>query len=45
VEIVRQAGTTCAMRKEGTAGPLLRDRCIANGLMVRAVRDTIVLPA
>lgn len=29
--------------KEGTAGPVLRDLCIENGLMVRAVRDTIVM--
>jgi putrescine---pyruvate transaminase len=29
--------------KEGTAGPAVRDQCIARGLMVRAVRDTIVM--
>ena len=29
--------------KEGTAGPMVRDLCIANGLMVRGVRDTIVI--
>jgi putrescine---pyruvate transaminase len=28
---------------EGTAGPLVRDLCIKNGLMVRAVRDSIVM--
>lgn len=28
---------------EGTAGPIVRDLCIANGLMVRAIRDTIVM--
>lgn len=28
--------------KEGTAGPMVRDICIANGLMVRGIRDTIV---
>lgn len=28
---------------EGTAGPIIRDLCIANGLMVRAIRDTIVM--
>ena len=44
VEIVRQRGTNLRFRdKEGTAGPVVRDRCIANGLMVRAVRDTIVI--
>jgi putrescine aminotransferase len=44
IEIVRQSGTNLRFGdKEGTAGPLLRDRCIANGLMVRAVRDSIVI--
>ena len=44
VEIVRQSGTNLRFGdKEGSAGPLLRDRCIANGLMVRAVRDSIVV--
>ncbi len=28
--------------KEGTAGPMVRDLCIENGLMVRGIRDTIV---
>lgn len=28
---------------EGTAGPLVRDLCIANGLMVRGIRDSIVM--
>ena len=44
VEIVRQPGTNLRFGdKEGTAGTVLRDRCIANGLMVRAVRDSIVI--
>jgi putrescine---pyruvate transaminase len=44
VEIVRQSGTNLRFGdKEGTAGTVLRDRCIANGLMVRAVRDSIVI--
>jgi putrescine aminotransferase len=44
VEIVRERGTNLRFGdKEGTAGPVLRDRCIANGLMVRAVRDSIVI--
>jgi putrescine aminotransferase len=44
VEIVRQRGSNLRFgNKEGTAGPVVRDRCIANGLMVRAVRDTIVV--
>jgi putrescine aminotransferase len=29
--------------KEGNAGPVVRDLCIANGLMVRGIRDTIVM--
>ena len=29
--------------KAGNAGPLVRDLCIQHGLMVRAVRDTIVM--
>ena len=29
--------------KEGTAGPMVRDLCIAKGLMVRGIRDSIVL--
>ena len=28
--------------KEGKAGPMVRDICIASGLMVRGIRDTIV---
>ncbi len=28
---------------EGNAGPKVRDLCIANGLMVRAIRDSIVM--
>ena len=29
--------------KEGTAGPIVRDLCIAGGLMVRGIRDSIVM--
>jgi putrescine aminotransferase len=44
IEIVRRKGTNERFAgKEGTAGPILRDICIANGLMVRAIRDTIVM--
>jgi putrescine aminotransferase len=44
VEIVRRKGSNERFAgKEGTAGPILRDLCIANGLMVRAIRDTIVM--
>ncbi|HEY1414263.1 MAG TPA: aspartate aminotransferase family protein, partial [Caulobacteraceae bacterium] len=27
----------------GKAGPIVRDLCIKNGLMIRAVRDTLVM--
>jgi len=43
VEIVARKGSNerfCG--KEGTAAPLVRDLCIRKGLMVRAIRDTIV---
>jgi putrescine aminotransferase len=44
VEIVRAKGTNDRFGgKEGTAGPIVRDLCIRNGLMVRAIRDTIVM--
>ncbi|MEN9874022.1 MAG: hypothetical protein RL186_919 [Pseudomonadota bacterium] len=29
--------------KEGKAGPMVRDACIANGLMVRGIRDSVVM--
>lgn len=29
--------------KEGAAGPIVRDHCIARGLMVRAIRDSLVM--
>jgi putrescine aminotransferase len=28
---------------EGTAGPMVRDICIRNGLMVRGIRDSLVM--
>jgi putrescine aminotransferase len=44
IEIVREKGTNLRFSgKEGAAGPIVRDLCIANGLMVRAIRDTIVM--
>ncbi len=44
VEIVAEKGTNRRFGgKEGTAGPMIRDACIRNGLMVRAIRDTIVM--
>jgi putrescine aminotransferase len=44
VEVVARKGTNERFGgKEGTAGPMLRDLCIKNGLMIRAVRDTLVL--
>ena len=44
VEIVARKGTNQRFGgAEGKAGPLVRDLCIKHGLMVRAVRDTIVM--
>ncbi len=44
VEIVAKKGTNERfLGKEGKAGPIVRDLCINNGLMVRAIRDTIVM--
>jgi putrescine---pyruvate transaminase len=44
VEIVAKTGTNQRFGgKEGKAGPIVRDLCIQNGLMVRAVRDTVVM--
>jgi len=43
VEIVSKKGTNERFKgQEGTAGPIVRDLCIKNGLMVRGIRDTIV---
>lgn len=43
VEIVREPGTNKRfLDKEGEAGPVVRDICIRNGLMVRGIRDSIV---
>ena len=44
VEIVAEKGTNKRWGgKEGNAGPIVRDFCIENGLMVRGIRDTIVM--
>ncbi len=44
VEIVSEKGTNKRFTgKEGHAGPAVRDICIKNGLMVRAIRDSIVM--
>lgn len=44
VEIVSEPGTNKRWGgKEGKAGPIVRDACIANGLMVRGIRDSIVM--
>ncbi|MET0546962.1 MAG: aminotransferase class III-fold pyridoxal phosphate-dependent enzyme, partial [Caulobacterales bacterium] len=43
IELVAEKGTNKRFTgKEGVAGPIVRDHCIKNGLMVRAIRDTIV---
>jgi putrescine aminotransferase len=44
VEIVSKQGTNERFTgKEGKAGPIVRDACIKNGLMVRGIRDSIVM--
>ncbi|MDL2341375.1 MAG: aminotransferase, partial [Pseudomonadota bacterium] len=43
VEIVARKGTNRRFGAGGVAGPLVRDACIARGLMVRAIRDSIVM--
>lgn len=44
VEIVAEKGTNKRFKgAEGNAGPVVRDICIRNGLMVRGIRDTIVM--
>lgn len=44
VEIVAEPGTNKRWGgAEGNAGPVVRDLCIENGLMVRGIRDTIVM--
>lgn len=44
VEIVSEKGTNKRWGgKEGNAGPVVRDICIKNWLMVRGIRDTIVM--
>ncbi|MBC7770452.1 MAG: aspartate aminotransferase family protein [Phycisphaerales bacterium] len=44
VEIVAEKGTNKRFTgKEGKAGPVVRDACIKNGLMVRGIRDSIVM--
>jgi putrescine aminotransferase len=44
VEIVADKTTRARFGgKAGTAGPLLRDQCIANGLMIRSNDDTLLM--
>jgi len=44
VEIVSSKGTNQRFGDQpGQAGPIVRDLCISHGLMVRAVRDTLVM--
>jgi len=43
VEIVAEKGTNRRHGAGGQAGPIVRDHCIAGGLMVRAIRDSIVM--
>ena len=43
VEIVSRKGSNARFAGGGKAGLIVRDLCIRNGLMVRAVRDTLVM--
>ena len=44
IEIVAQKGTNRRFGgAEGKAGPMVRDLCIKNGAMIRAVRDSLVM--
>ena len=43
VEIVAERGTNRRFQPAGTSGIMVRDACIARGLMVRGVRDSIVM--
>jgi len=44
IEITSRKGTNERFGgAEGKAGPIVRDQCIKNGLMVRAIRDTLVM--
>ena len=44
IEIVAEKGTHKRFKgEEGHAGPVVRDLCIKNGLMVRAIRDSLVM--
>jgi putrescine---pyruvate transaminase len=44
IEIVATPGTNDRFTgTEGVAGPIVRDICIKNGLMVRAIRDSLVM--
>ena len=43
VEIVSKKGTNQRFGGGGIAGPRVRDLCIEGGLMVRAIRDSIVM--
>jgi putrescine aminotransferase len=39
----RGLGVAAHIGEEGKAGPIVRDACIKNGLMVRGIRDSIVM--
>lgn len=43
IEIVAERGTNRRFAPEGSAAAVVRDACIERGLMVRAVRDTIIM--
>lgn len=43
LELVAHKGTRTFFRNRGTVGTLCRDHCFANGLIMRAVRDTMIM--
>ncbi len=43
LELVAHKATMTFFRNRGTVGTLCRDHCFANGLIMRAVRDTMIM--
>ena len=43
LELTREKGRRRGFAEPGTIGTLCRDLCIANGLVMRAVRDTMII--
>jgi putrescine aminotransferase len=43
LELVAHKGTRTFFRNRGEVGLICRDHCFANGLVMRAVRDTMII--